>query len=52
MSWTIYKINVLKSLITFQYANDMDGMSNFIAEEYDKCIKRGGDMIYGVSVIN
>jgi len=52
MSWTIYKINVLKSLITFQYANDMDGVSNFIAEEYDKCIKRGGDMIYGVPVIN
>jgi len=52
MSWTIYKINVLKSLITFQYANDVDGMSNFIAEEYDRCIKRGGDMIYGVPVIN
>jgi hypothetical protein len=30
----------------------MDGVSNFIAEEYDKCIKRGGDMIYGVPVIN
>jgi hypothetical protein len=30
----------------------MDGMSNFIAEEYDRCIKRGGDMIYGVPVIN
>jgi len=52
MSWTIYKINVLKSLITFQYANDMDGISNFIAEEYDKCIKRGGDMLHGVPVIN
>jgi hypothetical protein len=30
----------------------MDGMSNFIAEEYDRCIKRGGDMIYGVPIIN
>jgi hypothetical protein len=27
-------------------------MADFIAQEYDKCIKRGGDMIYGVPVIN
>jgi hypothetical protein len=30
----------------------MDGFSNFIANEYDNCIKRGGDMIYGVPVLN
>jgi len=52
MSWTLYKVNVLKSLITFQYAKDLDGMSEFIANQYDQCIKRGGDMIYGVPVIN
>jgi len=50
--WTIYKINVLKSLITFQYSNDTEGFAYFIAKEYDKCIKRGGDMIYGVPVMN
>jgi len=52
MSWTLYKVNVLKSLITLQYAKDLDGMSEFIANQYDQCIKRGGDMIYGVPVIN
>ena len=52
MSWTLYKVNVLKSLITLQYAKDLDGMSEFIAKEYDACIKRGGDMIYGVPVMN
>jgi hypothetical protein len=30
----------------------MDGFANFIANEYDNCIKRGGDMIYGVPVLN
>jgi hypothetical protein len=50
--WTIYKLNVLNSLITFQYSNDTEGFAYFIAREYDKCIKRGGDMIYGVPVMN
>jgi hypothetical protein len=50
--WTIYKINVLNSLITFQYSNDTEGFAYFISKEYDKCIKRGGDMIYGVPVMN
>ena len=52
MSWLIYKINVLQSLVTFQHAKDPGGMADLIAQEYDKCIKRGGDMIYGVPVIN
>lgn len=52
MSWTIYKFNVLKSMTTFAYARDTDGMAEFIANEYDQCIKRGGDMVYGVPVIN
>jgi hypothetical protein len=50
--WTIYKLNVLNSLISFQYSNDTEGFAYFIAREYDKCIKRGGDMIYGVPVMN
>lgn len=52
MSWLIYKVNVLKSLVTFQHAKNPGGMADFIAQEYDRCIKRGGDMLYGVSVIN
>ena len=50
--WTIYKINVLNALITFQYSNDTEGFAYFISKEYDKCIKRGGDMIYGVPIMN
>lgn len=52
MSWTIYKINILNSFIAQRFSNDMDGFANFIADEYDSCIKRGGDMIYGVPVLN
>ena len=52
MSWIIYEINVLTAISTFQYANDTEGFAYFIAKEYDQCIKRGGDMIYGVPVLN
>ena len=52
MSWTLYKANVLLSAITFRFANDPDGAAFFIANEYHNCIQRGGDMIYGVPIIN
>ena len=52
MSWTIYKVNVLAAMVTFRYAKDISGMAEFIAKEYDSCIKRGGDMVYGVPVMN
>ena len=52
MSWTIFKVNVLKSMITGQFSKDPDSFAEFYANEYDKCIKRGGDMIYGVPIIN
>jgi hypothetical protein len=52
MSWAIYKANVLVSAVTFRFRNDPDGAASFIANEYDRCIKRGGDIIYGVPVIN
>lgn len=52
MSWTLFKVNVLKSMQSFQFAKDPDAFADFYAREYDSCIKRGGDMIYGVSVIN
>jgi hypothetical protein len=52
MSWTLYKINVLKAAVTFKFKNNPDAAAEFIASEYDRCIKRGGDMIYGVPVMN
>ena len=52
MSWTIFKVNVLKSMITGQFSKDPDSFAEFYANEYDQCIKRGGDMIYGVPIIN
>ncbi len=50
--WTIFGLNVLKAMMTFQYAKDIEGFARFYANEYDACIKRGGDMMYGVPVIN
>ena len=52
MSWTLFRINVLKSMVSFQFSKDMDSFADFYATEYDRCIKRGGDMIYGVPVMN
>jgi hypothetical protein len=52
MSWTLYKANVLISAITFRFKNDPDGAASFIANEYHNCIQRGGDMLYGVPIIN
>jgi len=52
MSWTLFKVNVLSSMVSFQFAKDPDGFANFYANEYDQCIKRGGDMLYGVPIIN
>ena len=52
MSWTIYTVNVLKAGLTFQFSNDPDAAAEFIASQYDNAIKRGGDMIYGVPVLN
>jgi len=50
--WAIFKLNVLTAMVTGQFKNDPDAMAEFYANEYDKCIKRGGDMVYGVNVIN
>jgi hypothetical protein len=52
MSWTLFKINVLKSMMSFQFAKDMDAFAEFYANEYHSCIQRGGDMLYGVPVMN
>lgn len=52
MSWILFKANVLQAMATGRFSNDPDGFAGFYANEYDKCIKRGGDMLYGVNVIN
>jgi hypothetical protein len=50
--WAIFKLNVLLKMASGQYADDIDSFAEMYAEEYDRCIKRGGDMLYGVPVIN
>jgi acylphosphatase len=50
--WAIFKLNILLKMVSGQYAKDLDSFALMYAKEYDKCIKRGGDMIYGVPVMN
>jgi hypothetical protein len=50
--WAIFKLNVLTAMVTGQFKADPDEFAEFYAKEYDNCIKRGGDMLYGVNVIN
>jgi hypothetical protein len=50
--WAIFKLNVLTAMVTGQFKADPDEFAEFYANEYDKCIKRGGDMLYGVNIIN
>jgi hypothetical protein len=52
MSWILFKANVLQAMATGRFSNDPDGFAGFYANEYDRCIKRGGDMLHGVNVIN
>ena len=50
--WAIFKLNVLTAMVTGKFKNDPDEFAEFYANEYDQCIKRSGDMLYGVNVIN
>lgn len=50
--WAIFKLNVLTAMVTGKFKNDPDAFAEFYANEYDQCIKRSGDMLYGVNVIN
>ena len=52
MSWILFKANVLGAMTTGRFSNDPDGFASFYANEYYSCIKRGGDMLYGVNIIN
>ena len=50
--WATFKLNVLTAMVTGQFKADPDSFAEFYANEYDKAIKSGGDLLYGVSVIN
>lgn len=50
--WAIFKLNVLNAMVTGQFKGDPDSFAEFYANEYDKAIKSGGDLLYGVNVIN
>jgi hypothetical protein len=50
--WAIFKLNVLTAMLTGQFKADPDAFAEFYANEYDKAIKSGGDLLYGVNVIN
>ena len=50
--WAIFKLNVLTAMVTGQFKSDPDAFAEFYAKEYDNAIKRGGDLLYGVNVIN
>ena len=50
--WAIFKLNVLTAMVTGKFKSDPDEFAEFYANEYDQCIKRGGDMLYGVPVMN
>ena len=50
--WAIFKLNVLTAMLTGQFKADPDEFAEFYANEYDKAIKSGGDLLYGVNVIN
>lgn len=52
MSWALFTVNVLGSLVSGQFSTDADEFAEFYANQYDACIKRGGDMMNGVNVIN
>jgi hypothetical protein len=52
MSWILFKVNVLGAMATGRFSKDPDGFAGFYANQYDRCIKRGGDMLHGVPVIN
>ena len=50
--WAIFRVNVLEAMISGQFGKDTDSFVEFYVNEYDAAIKRGGDMVYGVPVMN
>lgn len=50
--WAVYKVNMLRKMASGQFGKDLDAAAISIADEYDACVKRGGDLLYGCSVVN
>lgn len=50
--WAVYKVNMLRKLASGQFGKDLDSAAISIADEYDACVKRGGDLLYGCNVVN
>jgi hypothetical protein len=50
--WAIYKVNMLRKMSSGAFAKDIDGFAISFADEFDACMKRGGDLINGCNVVN
>ena len=50
--WAIYKVNMLRKMSSGAFAKDIDGFAISFADEFDACIKRGGDLVNGCNVVN
>lgn len=50
--WALMKLNVLRAMATHRFGKDPDSFADFYCKQYDLCIKLGGDLIYGVPIIN
>lgn len=50
--WSIFLRNVQLAIRSGQYSKSTAQWADFIAKEYDKCMKMGGDSVYGVPVMN
>ncbi len=49
--WAVYKVNMLRKMASGQFGKDIDAAAISIADEFDACVKRGGDLLYGCSVV-
>ena len=50
MSWKIFKENILRRANAPDSIQDIDTVAKFYADEYDMCMKRGGDTINKVAI--
>jgi hypothetical protein len=50
MSWDIFKQNILRVMKNPEAINDIDLVAKTFAIEYDAVIRRGGDIVNGVSI--
>ena len=50
MSWKIFKENILRRTNAPDSIQDIDTVAKLYADEYDMCMKRGGDTINKVAI--